>query len=359
MVSPKERPELLNRLCKMCVKQRSLPGTMVIGENDLILPPKDDLPQYRGGFGVVYKGGYCGRTVAIKVVPLSVSSNLDLCLSRFCREAVAWRHLRHPNILPLLGATLEAADNKRRYALVSEWMDNGDITSFVMGHGDVNRVQLLIDVAHGLEYLHGLNFVHGDLKGPNILIKKDHRACLADFGLSTIVSVAPNASNDASLSTDVFKVSADSGTSLMRYTPGGTRQWMSPELLSPDTFGLDDRRPTKQSDCYALGMVVYEVLCGQRPYADCKRDVALAVLSGMRPSKPDAATTLGFTDGLWWSVECCWLEDRDARPDVKAVLDHLTHAAWAWDKRRWPGDSVLHSSLVSTYRTQMGTQRVP
>ena len=93
-----------------------------------------------------------------------------------------WRHLRHPNILPLLGATLGTTDYKLRYALVSEWMDNGDITSFVIRHRDVNRVQLvschvhvcgnrydrfpkLIDVAHGLEYLHGLNFVHGDLKG--------------------------------------------------------------------------------------------------------------------------------------------------------------------------------------------------
>jgi hypothetical protein len=64
----------------MCDKQRSLPGTMVIEENELVLPPKDD-PQCRGGFGVVYKGGYRGRTVAIKVMPLYATSNRDLCLS--------------------------------------------------------------------------------------------------------------------------------------------------------------------------------------------------------------------------------------------------------------------------------------
>jgi len=45
----------------------------------------------------------------------------------------------------------------------------------------------------------------------------------------------------------------------MRFTPGGTKQWMSPELLNPESFGLNDSRPTTQSDCYALGMVVYEV----------------------------------------------------------------------------------------------------
>jgi len=48
----------------------------------------------------------------------------------------------------------------------------------------------------------------------------------------------------------------------MSFTPGGTTRWMSPELLDPDQYGLPDSRPTKQSDCYALGMVVYEVFVG-------------------------------------------------------------------------------------------------
>ena len=45
----------------------------------------------------------------------------------------------------------------------------------------------------------------------------------------------------------------------MSFTAGGTTRWTSPELLDPDKFGITDYRPTKQSDCYALGMVVYEV----------------------------------------------------------------------------------------------------
>ena len=47
--------------------------------------------------------------------------------------------------------------------------------------------------------------------------------------------------------------------SLMSFTAGGSIRWMSPELLDPDQSGTTDRRPTKESDCYALGMVVYEV----------------------------------------------------------------------------------------------------
>ena len=87
----------------------------------------------------------------------------------------------------------------------------------------------------------------------NILINQSSRACLGDFGLSAIVGVERRAAANASL------ISVASKTSLMSFTPGGTTRWMSPELLDPDQFGIADHRPTKQSDCYALGMVVYEV----------------------------------------------------------------------------------------------------
>ena len=141
----------------------------------------------------------------------------------------------------------------------------------------VDRLPQLVDVARGLEYLHSFNFAHGDLKGVckpdspslgsptdsseqvNILIKKNHRACLADFGLSTIVCVAPRLPADASTSSVATGATTDSETSLMRYTSGGTYRWMSPELLDPEKFGLERCKPTKESDCYALGMVIYEV----------------------------------------------------------------------------------------------------
>ena len=56
-----------------------------------------------------------------------------------------------------------------------------------------------------------------------------------------------------------------SDDTLMSFRTGGTSRWMSPELLVPEQFGIEDDRPTRQSDCYALGMVIYEVglLCQQ------------------------------------------------------------------------------------------------
>jgi serine/threonine protein kinase len=90
----------------------------------------------------------------------------------------------------------------------------------------------------------------------NILINKDRRACIADFGLSTITGVATHASARAS------RTSLISNDTLMSFTAGGTYRWMSPELLHPERYGMPEsegNRPTRQSDCYALGMVIYEV----------------------------------------------------------------------------------------------------
>ena len=122
--------------------------------------------------------------------------------------------------------------------------------------------------------MHDLHIVHGDLKGvraslniehlhtshspkkANILVNRDRRACLADFGLTTITGVVTPASARTSW------VSLFSNDTLMSFTGGGTYRWMSPELLDPERFGVPESegsRPTRQSDCYALGMVIYEV----------------------------------------------------------------------------------------------------
>jgi len=90
----------------------------------------------------------------------------------------------------------------------------------------------------------------------NILIDKDRRACIADFGLSTITGVAAHSTTGPS------RASLVSNDTLVSFTGGGTRRWMSPELLDPERFGMPEsehNRPTRQSDCYALGMVIYEV----------------------------------------------------------------------------------------------------
>jgi serine/threonine protein kinase len=60
-------------------------------------------------------------------------------LQRFCQEGVAWKHLRHPNILPLLGVTV----SEHRFAMVSEWMGNRNINEFIQKNKYVNRIELV------------------------------------------------------------------------------------------------------------------------------------------------------------------------------------------------------------------------
>ena len=112
--------------------------------------------------------------------------------------------------------------------------------------------------------------------------------------------------------------------SMISFFEGGTIRWMSPELLNPKPFGLEDSRPTKESDCYALGMVIYEVLSGQPPFAQCKNTVViLEVMGGERPKRPQGTRAAWFTDDLWGMLELCWKPQPHDRPGLKSLLYHL------------------------------------
>jgi len=113
---------------------------------------------------------------------------------------------------------------------------------------------------------------------------------------------------------------------------GGTTRWMSPELLNPDLFGFKDSRPTKESDCYALGMVVLEVLSGQAPLASDKDFIVMRkIVDGERPGRPEGLEGAWFTDNLWRMLELCWATRPESRPSIEAVLECLEWASWAWE----------------------------
>ena len=70
-------------------------------------------------------------------------------LQRFCREAIAWKHLRHPNVLPLLGVTLV----EQRFAMVSEWMEDGNINDFIQKNPNVDRTELVCALSEPYGFL--------------------------------------------------------------------------------------------------------------------------------------------------------------------------------------------------------------
>ena len=106
---------------------------------------------------------------------------------------------------------------------------------------------------------------------------------------------------------------------------------MSPELLNPDTFGFKDSRPTKESDCYALGMVVLEVLSGRPPLASDKDFIVIQkIVAGERPGRPEGPEGAWFTDDLWGMLQLCWATRPESRPSIEAVLERLERASKAW-----------------------------
>lgn len=94
---------------------------------------------------------------------------------------------------------------------------------------------------------------------------------------------------------------------------------MSPELIAPERFGSTKFRPTKSSDCYAFGMVIYEAISGEVPFYTHKDfNVLVTVLAGGRPAR-----CVGFTDHLWKMLERCWAYRPDDRPSTEEVLQCL------------------------------------
>lgn len=106
---------------------------------------------------------------------------------------------------------------------------------------------------------------------------------------------------------------------------------MSPELLYPDQFGSGDGLPTEESDCYALGMVIFEVLSGEIPFKLCKDClVKYRVVGGDRPTRPEGAKGAWFTDDLWETLNLCWETQPQSRPRVQAVLECLERVSSVW-----------------------------
>jgi len=138
----------------------------------------------------------------------------------------------------------------------------------------------------------------------NVLIDQTGHARLADLGLLTIVSDPRYGSSSSS------------------HTQGDTVRWMSPECISPERFGFKNSRPTISSDCYALGMVVYETISGNIPFhKDTDLTVSKKVVKGKRP--PRGAK---FTTSMWEMLGWCWAPKPNDRPSIEDVLRHLEAA---------------------------------
>ncbi|KAJ7762210.1 kinase-like domain-containing protein [Mycena metata] len=222
---------LIRKLSESCER---LPSALFITG----VSGREEHPTFGGGFGDIYRASYVNQVVALKHMRHFLrGAELRRIRLKFCREALLWKDLHHPHILPFIGIDRESFPAS--LCMVSPWLEHGTVLKYLNDHDRQNVDKLLFEVAQGLEYLHSHNIVHGDLRGSNILVNKDWSACLADFGLSG------------------FSDGGSTGqTSSKR---AGSAYWMAPELLAPEQFGTKFSR-TQASDVYAFGCVCLEVI---------------------------------------------------------------------------------------------------
>ncbi len=202
----------------------------------------------RGGMGTVYRGWdtHTNRLVAIKQLKPELTS--PELIERFSREGAALRELDHPNIVKMLDEVAEQG----QYYLIIEYFPGGDINDLLREQRlPVKKVlQLGIDICDALTRAHRLHIIHRDLKPANVLIAEDGTPRLTDFGVAYIGAKARVTESEPII---------------------GTLDYVAPEILRGEAFG-----PT--ADIWAFGVMLFEMLAGQRPFSNDGMTTTLAAI---------------------------------------------------------------------------------
>ncbi|CAA2960137.1 Probable serine/threonine-protein kinase DDB_G0272254 [Olea europaea subsp. europaea] len=259
-----------------------------------------------GTFGTVYHGKWRGTDVAIKRINdrlfVGKTSEQERMIDDFWNEAIKLADLHHPNVVAFYGVVLDGPDGS--VATVTEYMVNGSLRNALQKSERIldkrKRVMIVMDVAFGMEYLHGRNIVHFDLKSDNLLVnlRDSHRPIckVGDLGLSkakchTLISGGVR----------------------------GTLPWMAPELLNGSSSLVSEK-----VDVFSFGMVMWELLTGEEPYADLHYGAIIGgiVSNTLRPPVPDSCSP------DWRSLmERCWSSDPSERPCFAEIANELRSMA--------------------------------
>ena len=221
-----------------------------------------------GGMATVHRAldTKLGRFVAVKLLRREAIEDSDIAM-RFRREALAATVLRHPNII----ACLETGTDSGQPFLVMELIEGEDLAARLRRDGRLppnDAARIGLDVARALGVAHIRGIVHRDVKPGNIVLARDGRAMVTDFGIARLFADAEG---------------AVPGTTL------GSVHYFSPEQATGATT-------TPASDIYSLGLVLYESLTGQRAWSGETTAALAAARIGsrvpstrvLRPSVPDA-----------------------------------------------------------------------
>jgi hypothetical protein len=254
------------------------------------------------------------KTVALKVV-YTLGRDPEVVLGRFTREVQALARLEHPNIVPIYHA-----GQWHGFPYFTMKLVPGGPLSHHLGrfHGNPAAcARLVAKVARAVQALHDQKVIHRDLKPLNILLGDDDEPLVADFGLAKWTDEEP-----AMAGASAYPIS---GTGV----PMGTRPYMAPEQTRAERT-----ESPGAADIWALGVTLYELLAGSRPFPDDGRsDLAKRICEDPAPPLPDSVPAeLAAVVG-----QCLAKRPGDRYPSAAAVADDL---------ERWLGGVPVAASLI-------------
>jgi serine/threonine protein kinase len=247
-------------------------------------------PLGAGGMGEVYRARdpRIGRDVAIKILPPSFTENADR-LRRFQQEAHAAGVLNHPNLLTVF----ELGTHEGSPFIVSEYVDGWTLRDVMNGHSSIatssssdigvrgaltskRALDFVLQLANGLAAAHDKGIIHRDLKPENVLITRDGRVKLLDFGLAKLRDEAPLGEDNT------IRQETHPGVIL------GTVAYMSPEQVRGEAVDY-------RSDIFSLGVVLYEMLTATHPF---RRDSQVETMNAILKEEPKPAAAGTLTPSL-------------------------------------------------------------
>ncbi|HJZ82238.1 MAG TPA: protein kinase [Pyrinomonadaceae bacterium] len=272
-----------------------------------------------GGMGEVYRARdtRLGRTVAIKVLPPSFSSNAERLL-RFHQEACAAGALNHPNILSIY----DTGTHDGSPYVVSELLEGQTLRQRLSGTALSRRkaIDYALQIAHGLAAAHEKGIVHRDLKPENLFVTNDGRVKILDFGLAKLTGAADGDLSQTSIPTR--RVDTDPGKIM------GTAGYMSPEQVK-------GRPVDHRSDIFSFGAILYEMLSGKRAFhGESPAETLSAILKEDPPELSD--TNERISPALERLVNHCLEKNPEERfhsaRDLAFALEALSGTGSSFDK---------------------------
>ncbi|KAK7683038.1 hypothetical protein QCA50_013710 [Cerrena zonata] len=250
-------------------------------------------PECYGSVSDVYIGTYKGQKVALRSIRIRPGYGHHRIREKLVSQALLWRQLHHPSIVPLFGVDPVTVYNAP--VLVQPFVEKGNIREHVHRLGqkpDENQlVSWLLDIARGVEYLHDMGIHHGDLRGNNI--------CLSDDGVAQV--------NDI-----VLTQFHEEWSEASPHANGRPGRWMAPEYLNSSI-------PTFEADVFSFGFVAIELYTGEIPSPEFSDDDFIdRTCSGVFPSMPHSISA-----AVWTLVNGCWMLEPSSRPSMKSVVESL------------------------------------